>query len=206
VGAYGMVYKCLDREENKPVALKRIKMEVEESGIPLTALREIVFLRKLNTYNHPNIVQLENVVMDNHRLYLVFELLDMDLKRYFDSSKAMLPLSLIQSYSAQLLEGVAHLHSLGIMHRCVHSLTRWFIGWLVAWLTGSMLDVTCWLPVFCSRLSICLSGNVADMIVLWVQGSEATEYSRERERLAEDCGLRPVAGRHADGHHVDHRG
>jgi cyclin-dependent kinase 2 len=114
VGAYGMVYKCLDKEENKPVALKRIKMEVEESGIPLTALREIVFLRKLD---HPNIVKLENVVMDSNRLYLVFELLDMDLKRYFDTCKQPLDTLLIQSYAAQLLEGIAYCHSTGIMHR-----------------------------------------------------------------------------------------
>lgn len=42
-------------------------------GIPTTALREIVLLRQLE---HPNVVKLENVVMDPARLYLVFELVD----------------------------------------------------------------------------------------------------------------------------------
>ena len=42
-------------------------------GIPVTALREIVLLRQLE---HPNVVKLENVVMDPARLYLVFELVD----------------------------------------------------------------------------------------------------------------------------------
>jgi Protein kinase domain len=39
----------------------------------VTALREIVLLRQLE---HPNVVKLENVVMDPARLYLVFELVD----------------------------------------------------------------------------------------------------------------------------------
>jgi serine/threonine protein kinase len=55
-------------------------------GIPTTALREIVLLRQLE---HPNVVKLENVVMDAARLYLVFELVDTDLKKYMDSVKGI---------------------------------------------------------------------------------------------------------------------
>lgn len=47
-------------------------------GIPVTALREIVLLRQLE---HPNVVKLENVVMDPARLYLVFELVDTGERR-----------------------------------------------------------------------------------------------------------------------------
>lgn len=46
---------------------------IHHPGIPTTALREIVLLRQLE---HPNVVKLENVVMDPARLYLVFELVD----------------------------------------------------------------------------------------------------------------------------------
>ena len=67
-GAYGVVYKAIDMLTNRAVALKKIRIEIEDEGIPTTALREIVLLRQLE---HPNVVKLENVVMDPARLYLV---------------------------------------------------------------------------------------------------------------------------------------
>ena len=59
------------------VALKKIRLEVEDEGIPTTALREITLLSNLE---HPNVVKLENVISEPSRLYLIFELVDMDLK------------------------------------------------------------------------------------------------------------------------------
>lgn len=44
--------------------------------------REISLLKELN---HPNIVKLEDVLMEESRLYLIFEFLSMDLKKYMDS-------------------------------------------------------------------------------------------------------------------------
>ncbi|KAF1315668.1 Cmgc/cdk/cdc2 protein kinase, partial [Globisporangium splendens] len=52
-GTYGVVYKSLDLKTNQVVALKRIRLETEDDGIPSTALREISVLRELE---HPNIV------------------------------------------------------------------------------------------------------------------------------------------------------
>lgn len=54
-GTYGVVYKSLDLKSKKVVALKRIRLETEDDGIPSTALREISVLRELE---HPNIVRL----------------------------------------------------------------------------------------------------------------------------------------------------
>eukprot|EP00596_Hydrurales_sp_CCMP1899_P000601 CAMPEP_0119051274 /NCGR_PEP_ID=MMETSP1177-20130426/72941_1 /TAXON_ID=2985 /ORGANISM="Ochromonas sp, Strain CCMP1899" /LENGTH=528 /DNA_ID=CAMNT_0007030417 /DNA_START=146 /DNA_END=1732 /DNA_ORIENTATION=- len=113
-GAYGVVYKAIDLQTNKHVALKKIRVEIEDEGIPTTALREIVLLRQLE---HPNVVKLENVVMDAARLYLVFELVDTDLKKYMDSVKGALSADLVQSYASQILEGLAYCHSMGVMHR-----------------------------------------------------------------------------------------
>ena len=48
-------------------------------GISSSTLREIVLLKGLN---HTNIVKLKNVVMDTHKIHLVFELVDVDLKKY----------------------------------------------------------------------------------------------------------------------------
>ncbi len=68
-------------------------MELEDEGIPSTTLREISVLRQLK---HPNIVGLQDVVQADGRLYLVFEFVDHDLKKYFDATEGPLPQPLIQ--------------------------------------------------------------------------------------------------------------
>ncbi|RLN51997.1 hypothetical protein BBJ28_00016597 [Nothophytophthora sp. Chile5] len=80
-GTYGVVYKSLDLKTNKVVALKRIRLETEDDGIPSTALREISVLRELE---HPNIVSLLDCLQEDGKLFLVFEFMDKDLKRYME--------------------------------------------------------------------------------------------------------------------------
>ena len=53
-GTYGYVYKARDSTNSKIVALKKIKLENEDEGVPSTAMREISILKELN---HPNIVE-----------------------------------------------------------------------------------------------------------------------------------------------------
>lgn len=53
-GTYGVVYKARDRLTNKLVALKKIRLEHEDEGVPSTAIREISILKEMN---HPNIVE-----------------------------------------------------------------------------------------------------------------------------------------------------
>jgi cyclin-dependent kinase len=55
-GTYGVVYKAKDRVRETIIALKRIRLEAEDEGIPSTAIREISLLKELR---HPNIVRLE---------------------------------------------------------------------------------------------------------------------------------------------------
>ena len=63
---------------NNVVALKKIRLEAEDEGVPSTAIREISLLKELQ---HHNIVNLMNVVHEESKLYLVFEYLEQDLKR-----------------------------------------------------------------------------------------------------------------------------
>lgn len=114
-GTYGVVYKAKDKSTGEIVALKKIRLEAEDEGVPSTAIREISILRELS---HKNIVNLKDVVHQDSKLYLVFEFLDQDLKRYMDliGKKAMNPM-LIKSYLQQLLLGMAFCHAHRVLHR-----------------------------------------------------------------------------------------
>jgi len=72
-GTYGVVYKARDRTTGAVVALKKIRLEQEEEGVPSTAIREISLLKELR---HANVVRLTDVVHADAKLYLVFEFLD----------------------------------------------------------------------------------------------------------------------------------
>jgi len=114
-GTYGVVYKAKDRVTGEIVALKKIRLEAEDEGIPSTAIREISLLKELH---HPNIVRLFDVVHTERKLTLVFEFLDQDLKKYLDVvGEAGLGLPILMSFLYQLLLGIAHCHAHRILHR-----------------------------------------------------------------------------------------
>merc|ERR1711937_423083 len=96
------------------VALKKIRLEAEDEGIPSTAIREISLLKELQ---HPNIVRLYDVVHTDRRLTLVFEYLDQDLKKYLDICDGGLETAILKSFLYQLLCGVAYCHQHRVLHR-----------------------------------------------------------------------------------------
>ncbi|KAJ2218827.1 Cyclin-dependent kinase catalytic subunit, partial [Coemansia sp. RSA 485] len=81
-GTYGVVYKARDMQTGETVAMKKIRLEGDDEGVPSTAIREISLLKELQ---HENIVRLLDIVYNDAKLYLVFEFLDLDLKKYMDS-------------------------------------------------------------------------------------------------------------------------
>jgi cyclin-dependent kinase len=113
-GTYGIVYKARDRVTNEITALKKIRLEAEDEGIPSTAIREISLLKELQ---HPNIVRLYDVVHTEHKLTLVFEFLDQDLKKYLDVCDSGLDIPILKSFLYQLLTGVAYCHHHRVLHR-----------------------------------------------------------------------------------------
>ena len=94
-GTYGIVYKVMDNETKEILALKQIRLENQDEGVPSTAIREISILKECE---HPNIVRLKEVVHENNSLLLLFEYLDYDLKKLMDVNKAPLTSILTQSF------------------------------------------------------------------------------------------------------------
>lgn len=83
---------------------------------PLVFISEISLLKELK---HPNIVKLEDVLMEESRLYLIFEFLSMDLKKYMDTlpqDKLMEP-ELVRSYLYQISAALLFCHQRRILHR-----------------------------------------------------------------------------------------
>ncbi|CAD7079293.1 unnamed protein product [Hermetia illucens] len=115
-GTYGVVYKGLNKKTGQIVAMKKIRLESEDEGIPSTAIREISLLRELR---HPNIVCLEDVLMEENRLYLIFEFLSMDLKKYMDSlpSEKVMDPELVRSYLYQITNAILFCHRRRVLHR-----------------------------------------------------------------------------------------
>ena len=113
-GTYGVVYKCQHKETNELVALKKVRLENEDEGIPSTSIREISILKQLK---HPNIVRLIDLIHGEKKLYLVFEFLDHDLKKFLDLNNGPLPRQLVKSYLYQICSAIKYCHSKRILHR-----------------------------------------------------------------------------------------
>lgn len=117
-GTYGVVYKAVDtKHNNRIVALKKIRLESEDEGIPSTTIREISLLKELRD---PNIVGLYDIVHSNsNKIYLVFEFLDMDLKKYMESIPEGQGMSknMVKKFMVQLVRGIYYCHSHRVLHR-----------------------------------------------------------------------------------------
>ncbi|CAN7993033.1 unnamed protein product, partial [Ixodes hexagonus] len=115
-GTYGVVYKGKNKKNGQIVALKKIRLESEDDGVPSTAIREIALLKELK---HQNIVRLQDVLMQENKLYLVFEFLSMDLKKYLDTlpKNQSMETKIVKSYLRQILEGILFCHQRRVLHR-----------------------------------------------------------------------------------------
>ncbi|XP_023160305.2 cyclin-dependent kinase 1-like [Drosophila hydei] len=115
-GSYGVVYKALNRLTGQLVALKNIRHNAGEEGMPSTAIREISLLKELK---HPNIVRLHDVVMVDSSIYLILEYLSMDLRQYINTLPAnqLMDPNLLSSYLFQVTSAILYCHRRRVMHR-----------------------------------------------------------------------------------------
>lgn len=123
-GAYGKVFKARDlKNGGRFVALKRVRVQTGEEGMPLSTIREVAVLRHLETFEHPNVVRLFDVCTVSRtdretKLTLVFEHVDQDLTTYLDKvPEPGVPTETIKDMMFQLLRGLDFLHSHRVVHR-----------------------------------------------------------------------------------------
>lgn len=113
-GTYGKVFKGIHVYTNKSVALKRIRMEGERDGFPVTAMREVKLLQSLR---HTNIVNLMEVMVEKNDCFMVFEYLAHDLTGILNHPTFKLDDAQRKHLSKQLFEGLDYLHGRGVLHR-----------------------------------------------------------------------------------------
>ena len=114
-GAYGIVYKCKNKETGKYVAIKRFK-EVEDDLVKKTMKRELKMLQKLH---HPNVVDFQEAYKRKGNLYLVFEFVDKNLLELLQEHPQGLDPNLIRYLIYQLCKAIKYLHDQNIIHRDV---------------------------------------------------------------------------------------
>jgi serine/threonine protein kinase len=113
-GTYGKVYKARSTSTNEWVAMKQMKLDAQEEGVPSTAIREIALLKELP---HQNIVRLLDVFCKPNKLVLVFEYLENDLKKYMKALNGRLSPATVKKFAFQLIRGVEFCHANRIIHR-----------------------------------------------------------------------------------------
>ncbi|GKV43466.1 hypothetical protein SLEP1_g50756 [Rubroshorea leprosula] len=115
-GTYGVVFRARDKKTGEIVALKKVKMEKEREGFPLTSLREINILL---SFHHPSIVDVKEVVVGSSldNIFMVMEYMEHDLKGLMESMKQPFSQSEVKCLMLQLLEGVKYLHDNWVLHR-----------------------------------------------------------------------------------------
>ncbi|EFJ31297.1 hypothetical protein SELMODRAFT_169412 [Selaginella moellendorffii] len=145
-GTYGQVYMAREKDTNEIVALKKVRMDNEKEGFPITAIREIKILKKLQ---HENVIKLKEIVtstgpeQDDPKetqkdgpkgakekspsppdgniykgsIYMVFEYMDHDLTGLSDRPGMRFTVPQIKCYMKQLLTGLYYCHINQVLHR-----------------------------------------------------------------------------------------
>ncbi|GMR36587.1 hypothetical protein PMAYCL1PPCAC_06782 [Pristionchus mayeri] len=123
-GTFGVVYRGRNRRTDEIVALKRLKMDREKDGFPITSLREVNML--LKAAGHENIVNVLEIVVGSNtdKTFLVMEFVEHDMKSLMETmsrNNKSFKMGEVKTLMMQLLRGMDHLHNLWILHRDLKS-------------------------------------------------------------------------------------
>ncbi|KIW79975.1 hypothetical protein Z517_06590 [Fonsecaea pedrosoi CBS 271.37] len=113
-GTYGKVFKAIHIYTKDKVALKKIRMEGERDGFPITAVREIRLLQHLR---HKHVVALQEVMVEKNECFMVFEYLSHDLTGLINHPTFKLTSAHKKDLAKQMFDGLDYLHRRGVLHR-----------------------------------------------------------------------------------------
>ncbi|KAG0372454.1 hypothetical protein BGX24_000234, partial [Mortierella sp. AD032] len=114
-GSFGSVFKAQHKVTGEMVAIKKMKKKFTSQG-ECRSLQEVKALEALRA--GPNIVRLHQFFLEKKELCMIFELMDGNLYQLIkDRNGARLEETKIRSMVFQILRGLQHMHSKGIMHR-----------------------------------------------------------------------------------------
>lgn len=121
-GTFGEVFKARCKKTGRIVALKKILMENEKEGFPITALREVKMLQKLKHRHITELIEICSSKASSHNrerstFYLVFAFYEHDLAGLLSNSSVRLSLVHIKTLMKHLLEGLYQIHYAKILHR-----------------------------------------------------------------------------------------
>ncbi len=115
------MFKAKHRQTRKIVALKKVLMENEKEGFPITALREIKILQLLKHENVVNLIEICRTKANSHKykatFYLVFDFCEHDLAGLLSNVNVKFSMGEIKKVMQQLLNGLFFIHSQKILHR-----------------------------------------------------------------------------------------
>ena len=114
-GAYGVVFKVIDKKTKEQVALKKLFGAFQDDVDSQRTFREVMLLQELN--GHDNIIRLLNVIRAENDLdlYLVFDYMEADL---FNVIRANILQDIHKKFIIyQILKALKFIHSADIIHR-----------------------------------------------------------------------------------------
>ncbi|KAG8278765.1 P-TEFb-associated cyclin-dependent protein kinase Cdk9 [Homalodisca vitripennis] len=126
-GTFGEVFKAREKKNNKKtVAMKKVLMDNEKEGFPITALREIRILQLLKHENVVNLIEIcrtKATQFNRYRstFYLVFDFCEHDLAGLLSNVNVKFSLGEIKKVMQQLLNGLYYIHS---NKACTHNFCK----------------------------------------------------------------------------------
>lgn len=121
-GTYGVVFRGVESSTGRIVALKKIRTNTPDDGLPATSIREIKLLKNLQ---HSNIIKLHSVFHEPAHgrrqlpvLLLEFDHLECDLRKFTKRfPKRRMPLPIVKLILAQILSALHFCHERQVIHR-----------------------------------------------------------------------------------------
>ncbi|KAJ5120200.1 hypothetical protein N7448_010869 [Penicillium atrosanguineum] len=123
-GTYGRVYKAIGKNGHKgEFAIKKFKPDkegesIQYTGLSQSAIREMALCTELS---HANVVQLEEIILEDKCIFMVFEYTEHDLLQiihhHTQPQRHAIPAKMVRSILFQLLNGLLYLHTNWVLHR-----------------------------------------------------------------------------------------